>query len=307
MNPLHPLHGLVAATPTPFHPDGALRLDAVEAQAAHLLRQRVEFAFVGGTTGEAHSLTVAERLALAERWLAVARGTALKVIVHVGANCLADAQALAAHAEKHGAIAISALAPSYFKPRSLDLLIAGCAAIAAAAPATPFYYYDIPVLTGVSFPMPEFLARAAARIPTLVGLKFTNPDLMAYLLCLELEGGRWDVSWGTDECLLAALATGARGAVGSSYNFAAPIYHRVREAFARGDLAAARTAQLQSARLIATLARYGYLSAAKAVMGFLGVDVGPTRLPLPPLSTAEVGALRAELEQLDFFSWITAA
>lgn len=298
------LFSLVAATHTPFHPDGSLHLGIVEKQAAHLLKQGVRFAFIGGTTGESSSLTVEERLALTTRWMEVTRGTDLRVVVHVGANCLADARALAAQAGQLGAAAISALAPSYFKPRSLDLLIACCADIAAAAPATPFYYYDIPVLTGVSFPMTDFLAQAPARIPTLAGLKFTNPDLMAYQLCLRVAGGKWDLPFGVDEHFLGALAMGAQGAVGSGYNFAAPIYLRLMKAFAAGDLAAARTEQFRGVQLVQLLAGHGYMGAAKAVMGMLGVEVGPPRLPNASLSADQVKTLRSQLETLGFFDWI---
>lgn len=298
------LCSLVAATHTPFRPDGSLHLPVVEKQAAHLLASGVRFAFIGGTTGESASLTVEERLALARRWMEVTQGTDLRVVVHVGANCLADARALAAQAGQLGAAAISALAPSYFKPRSLDLLIACCADIAAAAPATPFYYYDIPVLTGVSFPMTDFLAQAPARIPTLAGLKFTNPDLMAYQLCLRVAGGNWDLPFGVDEHFLGALAMGARGAVGSGYNFAAPIYLRLMKAFAAGDLAAARTEQFRGVQLVQLLAGHGYMGAAKAVMGMLGVEVGPPRLPNATLTPDQVRTLRNQLEALGFFGWI---
>jgi N-acetylneuraminate lyase len=302
MKPKHPLHGLVAATHTPFHADGALNLAAVEKQAAHLLSNGVVNVFIGGTTGESSSLTLDERMALARRWCEVAHGTALRVIVHVGSNCLADARALAAQAQQLGAVAIAALAPSYFKPRTLDTLIACCADIAAAAPETPFYYYDIPALTGVSLPIVEFLGKAPARIPTFAGIKFTNPDLMAYLLCLR--AGDWDIPWGIDEWLLGALATGARGAVGSSFNFAAPLYHGLIAAFEKDDLAAARDAQHRSTLLIALLARHGYMGAAKATMAMLGVDVGPARLPNCSLTAEQIKALRAELESLGFFEWL---
>jgi len=183
------LTGLVAAVHSPFRTDGSLHLDAVEAQAAHLLSHGIRVAFVGGSTGECHSLSLEERSQLARRWVEVARGTALGVVVHVGSNCLADARSLAAQAEGLGAAAVAALSPSYFKPRDLDTLVACCADIAAAAPRTPFYFYDIPVLTGVSLPMPDFLERAASRIPTLAGLKFTSPDLLAYQLCLRAGDG----------------------------------------------------------------------------------------------------------------------
>jgi N-acetylneuraminate lyase len=302
MKPKHPLHGLVAATHTPFYSDGSLNLGAVEQQAAHLVKWKVTTVFAGGTTGESASLTVEERLALARRWCEVARGTALRVVVHVGANCLADARSLASDAERSGAAAIGALAPSYFKPRSVDALIACCAEVAAAAPATPFYFYDIPAMTGVAVSMPEFLAKAPAQIPTLAGMKFTNPDLMAYLQCLR--AGDWDVPWGMDEWMLGALATGARGFVGSSFNFAAPLYHRLIAAFERGDLEAARIEQHRSVRLVALLARHGYMGAAKATMQMLGVDAGPARLPNGSLSQEQAEALRDELSAIGFFGWI---
>jgi N-acetylneuraminate lyase len=302
MKPTHPLHGLVAATHTPFHADGSLNLAIVEPQAAHLLKNGVSTVFIGGSTGEYSSLALEERRALTQRWTDVARGTALRVVVHVGANCLADSRILAADAQKLGAVAVSALAPSYFKPRTVDTLVACCAEIAAAAPQIPFYYYDIPALTGVSLPMTEFLEKAAAAIPNLVGLKFTNPDLMAYLQCLR--SGDWDIPWGLDEWMLAALATGAQGAVGSSFNFAAPLYHRLIAAFQRGDLPAARDAQHRSTQLIALLARHGYMGAAKATMALLGVNVGPARLPNTNLDPDRVKVLRSELETLGFFDWL---
>ena len=306
MKPSTPLHGFVAATHTPFKTDGSLNLAIVERQAAHLIQQKIPVAFIGGSTGESQSLPVEERRALATRWFEVVRGSELNVVVHVGSNCLDDARSLAAQAEQLGAAAISALAPSYFKPRTLGDLIDSCARIAAAAPATPFYFYDIPALTGVHFPMPDFLAQAPERIPTLAGLKFTNADLMSFQLCLHADGGRFDIPYGSDEWILAAFALGAKGAVGSSYNFAAPVYQRLLAAFERGDLETARTEQMRSVQLIKVLAGYGYLGAAKAAMKMLGVDVGPARLPNGNPTPEQAARLRSELEQLGFFDWIAA-
>ena len=298
------LHGLVAATHTPFHADGSLNLAIVEKQAAHLLAAQVKFAFIGGTTGECSSLTLDERRALAQRWFEVVRGSEIKIVVHVGSNCLADARTLAAQAQSLGAVAIAALAPSYFKPRNVETLIACCTDVAAAAPETPFYYYDIPALTGVTLSMPEFLAQDPARIPTLAGLKFTNPDLMSYQLCLRAGDGRWDLPFGFDEHFLGALAIGAKGAVGSGFNFAAPIYQRLLTAFAAGDLESARSEQFRGVQLIQLLASYGYMGAAKTVMQMLGVDVGPARLPNNNLPPDQVKELRRKLEALGYFEWI---
>ncbi len=297
------LRGLQAATHAPLHPDGSLNLAAVERQCAHLLERGVPAVFVNGSTGEGHSLTAGERRQVAERWSDVVRGTSLRVVVHVGANSLADAAGLAAHAAAGGAAAVAMLAPSYYRPASLADLVACCAQVAAAAPALPFYFYDIPALTGVSLPMEEFLLVAPERIPNFAGIKFTNPDLMAYQLALRAAGGRFDLPWGCDETYLAALALGARGAIGSSFNFAPGVYQRMEAAFAAGDLGTARMEQLRSVQLIRALARHGYLGAAKALMGHLGVPVGPARLPNRNLDAPAWKALLAELEAIGFFMW----
>lgn len=298
------LVGLVAATHAPFHADGQLNLAAVEGQARHLHDHEVSAVFICGSTGESHSLTVDERLALAQRWSEVVRRTPMRMVVHVGSNSLADARTLAAQAKRIGADAIAALAPSYFKPKTLDTLVACCAEIASATPEVPFYFYDIPALTGVQLSMPEFLERAAERIPTLAGIKFTNPDLMAYQQCLHARAGRFDIPWGLDEYLLAALALGAVGGVGSGYNFAAPLYQRIISAFQQGDLVKARAEQYRSVRLIELLAGFGYMGAAKAMMGFLGIDVGPARLPHTNPTSEQIEQLRDRLERLGFFDWV---
>ena len=298
------LQGLVAATHTPFDEQGGLDLTALESQAEHLNRAGVKSVFIGGSTGECHSLTVVERLELAKRWSEVIRGSELQLIVHVGANCIHDARELAKQAQVLGAKAIAALSPSYFKPKSIDTLIDCCRCIASCATEIPFYFYDIPVLTGVQFSMPEFLERASDKVPSLNGIKFTNPDLMAYQKCLHASSGSFDIPWGVDEYLLAALSLGAKGAVGSSYNFAAPIYNRLITAFSVGDLLRAREEQYRSVQLIELLAGYGYMAAAKAVMGFLGVNVGPPRLPNASITEQQKARLRESLDRLGFFKWI---
>lgn len=300
------IRGLVAAVHTPFGLDRELRLEVVERQAERLLREGVSGVFVAGTTGECHSLRFEERRRLAERWIEVARGTSLRVIVHVGSNCLRDAAELARLAANAGAAAVAAMPPSYFKPETVDALIECSAEVARAAPETPFYFYEIPSYTGVRLPAHELLSEAGDRIPTLRGAKFTNLDLVAYQLCLRALGGRFDMPWGLDECLLGALAVGARGTVGGTYNFTAPIFQRLLDAFAKGDGNAAAEEQFRSVRLQRALETFGFLGAAKAVMGFLGVEVGPPRLPLRELSEREKAELRRALEKLGYFDWIRA-
>ncbi|BCM92731.1 N-acetylneuraminate lyase [Abditibacteriota bacterium] len=298
-----PLRGLVAATHTPFDAQGQLKLGSIEAQAAHLVKNGVRMVFIGGSTGESPMLTLDERLRLADRWRDIASSAEIEVIVHVGGNCLEDARTLAKQAGKLGARAISMVAPSYFKPASLDLLVACCVQVAKEAPETPFYYYDIPALTGVKFSMPDFMQRATEAIPTFAGLKYTNFDLGEFQLCRSVSLGH-EVFWGVDEFYLAAMTLGASGAIGSTFNFAAPIARRMEEAFGRSDLESARREQLRIVQLVQTLVPYGYLPAAKATMKMLGVDLGAARLPFAQLGDEQKKALRADLEKLGFFEWI---
>lgn len=296
--------GFVAATHTAFKSDGSLNLAAIEHQAAHLLRNGITTAFISGSTGECSSLSLEERKKITKRWVEVARGSQLKIMVHVGSNCLPDAQALAKQAGESEVLAISALAPCYFKPRNLTALVEWCASIAACAPQTPFYYYDIPVLTGVNYPMVDFLSQAADRIPTLGGIKFTSYDLFSYQLCLNLDDSAFDVFWGADEAILGALTMGGQNAIGTSYNYAAPVFHRMIRALHAGNLDLARQEQYRIAQLIQCFIKYGVLAATKALMEMLGVDVGGVRAPHANLTPEQRIALRKDLEQLGYFDWL---
>jgi N-acetylneuraminate lyase len=297
------LTGLIAAPYTAFHTDGSLNLTAIEKQAASLIANGVSGAFVCGTTGEGVSMTVAERMQVAERWQEVAAGSPLRIIVHAGHTSLADARALAAHAEKIGAQGVSCLAPFFFKPANAGDLALFCAEVASAAPALPFYFYQIPSMTGVSLPAADFLRAAAPLIPNLAGVKFTFENLMDFAECLRLDGSRYDIVFGRDEILVAGLALGARGAIGSTYNFMAPIFHEIIAAFERGDLARAQERQAAANVIIQIFIRHGGLAAGKAIMKILGLDCGPTRLPLRSLAESQQALLRGELEAGGFFDF----
>ena len=142
------IEGLVAAVFSPFDTAGMLNTSVVPLQNAYLHATGVDWVFVGGTTGESLSLTLTERKALTEAWLS----TSASVIVHVGAECLGDARAMAAHAQAHGAKAIGAMPPTFFKAANVQALAATLASICAAAPELPCYYYHIPSMTGAYCP-----------------------------------------------------------------------------------------------------------------------------------------------------------
>ncbi len=298
------LEGLVAATFTPLDERGELRCESIPALVDFLVAQRIAGLYVLGSTGEGVSLAEDERRTAAASFVAAA-AERLPVIVQVGSESLVQSRRLAAHAQDIGAAAISAVSPVYFKPDSLETLVASMAEIARGAPQLPFYYYHIPAATGVAANMVEFLRLGEERIATLRGIKFTSPSVFEFQSCLDYAAGRFDILWGTDEMLLSGLTAGARAAVGSTYNFAAPIYHRLMAALAAGDLDEARRQQSRSQALVRAFIPFGPRAAQKAIMNMIGYDCGPTRLPVAKLETEAELTLRDRLATIGFFDWIS--
>ena len=293
--------GMIVAPHTPMHADGSVNLDLIQKQAELFARNGLAGVFICGTTGEGMSLTAAERMAVAERWTAEAAAD-LRVIVHVGTTCLRDCKTLAEHARKIGAWGVGTMGPCFFRPLSVEDLAGFCAEIAASAGELPLYYYHMPVMTGVQFTMRSFLAAAGPRIPTLAGVKYTYEDLMDLGLCMEMDGGRFDMLFGRDEILLSALALGVRGAIGSTFNYAAPLYRRLFSAYEAGDMPAAQALQRKAMALVEALrmAPGQEIASGKAAMKLLGLDCGPVRSPLRSLSAAQSAAYEAALEGIGF-------
>lgn len=294
--------GLFAAVFTPMCRDGSLNPAQTQQMVDYLLRAQISGLYVCGSTGEGPSLSSDERRAVAAAYVEAASGK-LPVVVQVGHNSLAEACALASHAQAVGADAISALPPLYFKFSSLDTLIDCLSEIASAAENLPFFYYHIPSMTGMDFDMVEFLRRGCKRLPNLAGIKYSDTAIQEYQACLRFAPQRFSILFGCDEMLLSALSVGAAGAVGSTYNFAGPLYNRIIKAFKRGDLTEAQKCQALSVDMIHILSRYRGQPAFKAAMKLIGVDCGPNRLPLETLKPEEVKAMEAELDEIGFFDW----
>lgn len=296
------LTGLVAATFTPMHADGSLNLDQVGPMVDYLIDRGLSALYVCGSTGEGPSLSMDERKATAAEFVGASSGR-LPVVVQVGHTSLAEARQLAAHAQQVGADAISAVVPYYFKPESVEVLRDCLAEITAGAGELPFYYYHIPAMTGVGLDVLELLRRVDERVPTLVGVKYTAPTMDEFQALLRLEDGRFDVLHGRDEMLLAGLASGARGAIGSTYNFSAALYRRLITAFDRGDLPEAQRCQALAAAMIRTIFGRSGQGGLKAAMNLVGPDCGPSRLPLVTPDPTQTARLKGELEALGFFDW----
>jgi N-acetylneuraminate lyase len=296
------LTGLVAATFTPMRSDGTLNLSMAKPAVDYLVDSGVSGLYVCGSTGEGPLLTTEERKQTAAAYVEAAAGR-VPVVVQVGHSSVVEARELAAHAEQIGADATSAVAPYYFKPSSVDSLVACLAEIAGGAPKLPFYYYHIPELSGVTVSSLELLRQAPTRIPNFAGIKYTAPLINEFQTLITVSQGRFDILFGRDEMLTSGLAGGATGAVGSTYNFAAPLYLKVMAAFARGDVVEAKRCQGQAVAMVNILLSYRGHAGLKTAMKLRGVDCGPTRLPIVALKPEEGESLRRELDAIGFFGW----
>lgn len=298
-NPSDPPVRLMAAPFTAFDRERSLDLDRIADQVAGLRADGVHAAFVCGTTGEGASLTEAERARVAQRWCAEA-GPGFDVVVHVGHASLRVATELARHAASVGANAIAAVAPYFHRPQTTEELVEACAEVAAAAGSLPFFFYHLPDMTGVRVPMADFIALSRKQIPNFAGVKFTHNDLAELGQCLQAAGDDLEIMAGRDEILLSSLAAGAVSAVGSTYNFAAPIYLDMADAFASADLASARRLQQITRGMVDLVQPFGGLPALKAIASMAGVDCGPCRLPLRDLDEPERAGLWQGLERIGF-------
>lgn len=298
------LRGLIAAPFTPMKEDGSLNLSIIPAYYEMLLANGVSGAFISGSTGEGVSMTTREKMMVTEAWAScTASNPDFKVMALVGGTSITDCRELARHASQQGLYAVSFTAPFYFKPSTVQQLADCCKAVAGEVPDMPFYYYHIPVLTGVGFSMFDLLQAVDGDIPNFAGIKYTHEDFMDFLSCLHFRNGKYDMLWGRDENMLAALSLGTQAAVGSTFNYAAPLYNKLICAFEEGNLELARKLQQQSIDMIRLLTKYGGIATGKAYMKLTGMDCGEFRLPVKNMTSAQFDEFRKDAERLHFDSF----
>jgi len=291
---------------TPMRPGGLeLDLDRIKPYAAFLRSRNITNVMPAGSNGESLSLTIPERKALAEAWAKAAAQTGLRVYMHIGSESLVESMELAQHAAATSGIAgILAMTPVYFKP-TVETLVDFLAAVAGAAPSLPFWFYHFPDDTGV---LPgqahAFLeaADASGKIPTLMGIKYTDYNLMDFQLCTQVGGtkGKYNMLYGRDEQAVSALLLGADAAVSSTIGYS-PTLRQVLSLWATGQHAAAVAAQVRNAKLCSFFAQFetDAINVQKGIMHMVGMDVGPSRLPKRDLSSAQAAALEKSLRDLD--------
>jgi N-acetylneuraminate lyase len=302
------LTGLIAAPFTPMDDQGRIHTTIIPDYYQFLKNNKVTGAFICGSTGEGVSMTNAEKKQIAEAWADCTRlDPDFKVLMFLGGTSIEDCKDLARHARQIGLYAVSFTSPFYFKPANVEVLAQTCAEIAAEVPDMPFYYYHIPVLTGVGFAMYDLLKAIEGKVPNFAGVKYTHEDFMDFLSCIHFENGKFDMLWGRDENMLSALILGTKGAVGSTFNYAAPLYYDIINAYETGDFEKARALQQQSIDMIRLLGKYGGIATGKAYMKLVDIDCGGFRLPVKNMSTEEFDSFKKDVELVGFHQFKSLA
>lgn len=280
------LAGLHAALLTPYDADDRVSEPCLRRLVDFVRAQGLAGLYVGGSTGEGMLQSVEERLAIFAAVADAAAGGAL--IGHVGAIATRDARALAKGCAGLGYNAVSAIPPIYF-PHRKDAILGYYQDILDAAAGTPLIVYNIPAMSGVTFTLDD-LARLL-ELPGVVGIKQTSGDMYqmeqlrrAFPEALLLNG--------YDEVLLAGLASGANGGIGSTFNIMGARYRALSDRLTAGDATGAAAIQASCNAVIDELVRVGVFPGLKYLLHRLGViDTAACRRPLATLTPAASGPL----------------
>ena len=287
--------GVSPAMVTPLEPDSyCVDTTAVPLLVDFLIGKGAKGLFVGGTTGEGIMLAARERKKLHEATMPAVYGR-VPVILHVGAQRSDTAVDLARHAAGLGVDAIAAVTP-YFYGLPDDGLAAYYQAIVDAVPDTPLFGYDIPqmAVNGIS---PDLAFRLCDLMPSIAGLKTSNPSIQAVRRILDAVPEDRIVLVGNESAALGALSLGADGLISGLSSAVPEPFVALTQAFSSGEGDEALRQQRLINQLLAMMPAGARLAAIKSILSARGVPVG-TPVPTLPRTEAEVWpAMRVILEQ----------
>ncbi|MCG3161041.1 MAG: N-acetylneuraminate lyase [Acidobacteria bacterium] len=289
--------GILPAMITPFDAEGRFRADAFERLLDRCYSAGVDGVYVCGQTGEGLQQSGEQRKRVAET-AAKCSPEDKTVIVHTGAMSTAEAVDLTKHAAQIGAHAVSALPP--IGNYSFAEIKAYYTAIASASDI-PLLIYYFPAFAPSVNTLDLILELCA--IPNVCGLKFTSNDLF---LLSEVKKSGATVFYGTDEMLIAGLAMGADGGIGSFYNVAPELFVRLWALTQQGQWEQARTVQQQINEMIAIGLRFPVHPAVKAMVARRGIDCGECLPPRRSLSKEEEARMDEMIAGSDFVSALFA-
>jgi 4-hydroxy-tetrahydrodipicolinate synthase len=283
------LSGYAPALPTPFNDEGNIDAAAFERLCDLQIAAGATALVVGGTTGEASTLSPKEHGELIHMAVARSRGC-IPVIAGAGANATAHAIELTKDAEAAGADAILSVVPYYNKPTQAGLY-AHFREIALST-GLPIILYDVPSRTACSL-ADETVARLA-ELPRVMGLKDAAGDATRPARLRPLVGADFRLLSGDDALALAYVAQGGDGCISVASNVAPGLCRNMFLAWKHGQSVRAQRLARPVAQLTAALFRESSPVPLKYALALLGLMSPRVRLPLVELSNqnrAEVGGI----------------
>ncbi len=279
--------GVCTALVTPFL-DGKVNYPMMEMLLRRQMDAGIKACVIGGTTGEASTLSDDEKLNLF-RLCKEYVGDRMKIIAGTGANNTSHAVYLSKEAEKCGADGLLVVSP-YYNKATPDGLIAHYITIANSV-KIPMIIYNVPSRTGVDIPVSVY--KTLSKIPNIVGVKEASSDITKTVKILANCQKDFCVYSGNDDMIAPIIALGGKGVI-SVFSNIAPVEARfLAEAALDGDFDTASALQIDLQPLIELLFCEVNPIPVKAAMKQIGYDCGDCRLPLTALTESNQKRLEA--------------
>ena len=289
------ISGLHTAVITPFHANGDVDVDAMRRILDIQLAGGVDGVVVTGSTGEAATLSLAEREQL---WRIAVEHCAGRITVTagVGTNDTRSTIENAKAAQAAGIDALLIVSPYYNKPTQAGLL-AHFREVHDAV-TIPQILYNVPGRTGQNLSAQTQLAIAEA-CPNIIATKEASANLEQMSEIIAHAPDHFALLAGDDVLALPTIACGGRGVIAVISNYFPGTYGALIRAALQDDVPTAR--ELQDALLPYFAANFIETNPlpVKYIMHKLGHCANVLRLPLVPVTAASAAALDELVATID--------
>lgn len=284
---------LLTAMVTPFNADGSINYEAGADFADWLLANGSDGLVVEGSTGEAATMDMDEKIKFMQTIVARVNGRA-KIVAGAGTNCTASTIDLVKKMEACGVDGVLVVGPYYNKPTQ-EGYYQHFAAVAKAA-KLPIIVYNVPGRTGGNI-APETVARLAADFSNIVAIKEAAGNVAQTAELYRVLPEDFSIYSGDDGLILPFLSVGACGLISVLANVNGNILQQLMQAYSEGRVKDA--ADLN--KVMVPLAKAMFIESnpipiKAAVTKVTGIEAGAPRLPLTPISAAAEAKLDAALK-----------
>ena len=284
---------LLTAMVTPFNADGSINYEAGADFADWLLANGSDGLVVEGSTGEAATMDMDEKIKFMQTIVARVNGRA-KIVAGAGTNCTASTIDLVKKMEACGVDGVLVVGPYYNKPTQ-DGYYQHFAAVAKAT-KLPIIVYNVPGRTGGNI-APETVARLAADFSNIVAIKEAAGNVAQTAELYRVLPEDFSIYSGDDGLILPFLSVGACGLISVLANVNGNILQQLMQAYSEGRVKDAADIN----KVMVPLAKAMFIESnpipiKAAVTKVTGIDAGAPRLPLTPISAAAEAKLDAALK-----------